>query len=378
VRPILLAAAIAVLTACATVPTQTKFMEEQGVKVTSEALRARLRGEAIPFTGKMEEAADAVRESSADPAVRRRTLVWKINVVPALYRALFNQRPLVALLDTWALLLQAEDYLRSPEGKAAFGPGVDLMLATTLEIEGRVKEIAAWAAPERDLVKVRASLQRWVEKHPVRLTFGTRENVEPFLATVAPADELGAFALAGRMSENLDGIIDRMDFLPVMVPLQATWQAELVYLDLVDPRMDVAFQKGGEALVKVDEMLEWLGTEGLDHFANEQRVQLMRAIGSERMEVERLIERQRLAIEEFVDRERAAVAAMVAAERAAAIADAQRLVDHASAEASRRAMEVVDKAFLRLAVLVGVSLAAVLGIALVLRRRGFAAGPPRA
>jgi hypothetical protein len=94
--------------------------------------------------------------------------------------------------------------------------------------------------------------------------------------------------------------------------------------------------------------------------------------------VERLIERQRGAIQEFVDRERIAVAAMVAEERAAAIADAQRLVDHASAEASRRAMEVVDRAFLRLAVLVGVSLAALLGIALVLRRRGVAAGPPRA
>jgi len=378
VRQILPAAAIAVLTACASVPTQTKFMEEQGVKVTSEALRTRLRAEAIPFTGKMGEAADAVRESTSDPKVRRRTLVWKLNVVPALYQTLFNQRPLVALLDTWALLLQAEDYLRSPEGQAAFGPGVERMLATTLELEGRVKEIAAWAAPERDLVKVRASLQRWVEKHPVRLTFGTRENVEPFLATLAPGEELGAFALAGRMGEDLEGIIDRMDFLPVMLPLQATWQAELVYLDLVDPRMDDVLRRGGEALGKVDTMLEWLGTDGLDHFADEQRIQIMRAIGSERQEVERLIERQRGAIQEFVDRERIAVAAMVAEERAAAIADAQRLVDHASAEASRRAMEVVDRAFLRLAVLVGVSLAALLGIALVLRRRGVAAGPPRA
>jgi hypothetical protein len=163
-----------------------------------------------------------------------------------------------------------------------------------------------------------------------------------------------------------------------MVPLQATWQAELVYLDLVDPRMDDVLLRGGEALGKVDAMLEWLGTDGLDHFADAQRIQLMRAIGSERQEVELLIERQRGAIQEFVDRERVAVAAMVAQERAAAIADAQRLVDHASAEASRRAMEVVDRAFLRLAVLVGVSLAALLGIALVLRRRGAPGGTPRA
>ncbi|MGA8893307.1 MAG: hypothetical protein WB493_17230 [Anaeromyxobacteraceae bacterium] len=377
-RPILPAAAIAVLAACATVPTQTKFMEEQGVKVTSEALRTRLRAEAIPFTGRMGEAADVVRESSADPAVRRRTLVWKINVVPALYRTLFNQRPLVALLDTWALLLQAEGYLASPEGREAFGPGVDRMLATTRELEERVREIAAWAAPGRDLVKVRAALQAWAEKHPVHLTFGTRENVENYLASVSPGEELGAFALAGRMGEDLEGIIDRMDFLPVMVPLQATWQAELVYLDLLDPRMQVALEKGGEALERVDDMLQWLGTKGLDRFANEQRVQLMLAVGSERAEVERLVERQRLAIEEFVERERVAVAALIAEERAATLADARRLVDHATAEASRSAMEVVDRAFLRLAVLVGVALAVLLGIALLARRRSAPGGPPRA
>jgi hypothetical protein len=129
--------ALAVLAACATVPTQTKFMEQQGVKVSSEAIRTRLRAEAVPFTGLMEQAADAARDASPDPAVRRRALVWKLNVVPALYRTLFNQRPLVALLDTWALLLQAEAYLESSEGKAAFGPGVADVLATTRELELR-------------------------------------------------------------------------------------------------------------------------------------------------------------------------------------------------------------------------------------------------
>jgi len=124
--PILLVpVALAFLGACASLPTQTKFMEKEGVKVTSESLRMRLRAEAIPFTGLMEQTADAVAAASTDPAVRRRTLVWKINVVPALYRSLFNQRPLVALLDTWALLVQAEQYLLSSEGQAAFGPVED-------------------------------------------------------------------------------------------------------------------------------------------------------------------------------------------------------------------------------------------------------------
>ena len=184
-RGFLLAAALLTV-ACATVPVQSEFMEQQGVKVSSEALRTRLRSEVIPFTGLMEQAADSARAASTDPAVQRRLLVWKINVVPALYRTLFNQRPMVALLDTWTLLLQVEGYLRSPQGKATMGPGSPQVLATAIDLESRVQEIVAWAAPGRDLKKVRAMLERWADEHPVQSTFATRDGVEQYLSTVTP------------------------------------------------------------------------------------------------------------------------------------------------------------------------------------------------
>ncbi|MEY2669201.1 MAG: hypothetical protein RJA59_1839, partial [Pseudomonadota bacterium] len=161
VRAHLAVPAVALLVACATVPTQTAFMEAQGVKVSSQALRLRLRSEAVPFTGLMEQAADAAALEATSPAQRRRALVWKINVVPAIYRTLFNQRPLVAVLDTWALLVQAEDYLQSREGKEAFGPGVVVVLATTKDLQSRVQGIARWAVPDRDLSQVDAKVREW-------------------------------------------------------------------------------------------------------------------------------------------------------------------------------------------------------------------------
>lgn len=375
--PILLVpVAVAVLSACATVPTQTKFMEQQGVKVTSENLRVRLRAEAVPFTGLMEQAADAAIEASSDPAVRRRALVWKINVVPALYRSLFNQRPLVALIDTWALLLQAEGYLESAEGKAAFGPGVVEVLATTRELEGRVLEIAKWAAPDRDLVKVRAAVQDWAEKHPVRLTFATRENIEQFVATRAPGEALSAFAMVGAMNEDIEGMVSRMDFLPVMVPRQATWQAELMYVDLIDPRMEVALKRTGEALDKVDDLLAWMGTKGLEDFAKEQRIQIMRGVSDERAQVEALIDRQRGAIQAFVDTERNALLEQVRQERVAAMADAQKLADHATEEATRKAKEIIDHFLLRLGLVLGVVVVLAVVGAFLVRRRTVVVPPP--
>ena len=368
--------ALALLAACATVPTQTKFMRQEGVEVSSEAIRMRLRAEAIPFTGLMAQAADAAREASPDPAVRRRALVWKVNVIPALYRSLFNQRPLLALLDTWALLLQAESYLESSEGRAAFGPGVADVLATTRELELRVQEIARWAAPDRDLAKVRASIQAWAEKHPVRLTFATRDSIEQAVMEVAPSEELSAFAVVGRMSEGVDGLISRMDFLPVMVPNQVTWQAELAYVDLIDPRLGVALQRGEEALAKVDRMLAWLDGPGLEGFADRQRVALMDKLATARIEIERILDAERANLRSFVDEERNAVFEQLRQERIAIMADAQRLTDHATAEAATRAKEIVDHALVRVAWILGAVLIVLLAAAFLVRRRRLAAPPP--
>jgi len=374
VRPKTVAAALALLAACATVPTQSKFMEEQGAKVSSEAIRTRLRAEAIPFTGLMEQAADEASAASPDPAVRRRALVWKINVVPAMYRTLFNQRPLVALLDTWALLVQAELYLESPEGAAAFGPGVVAVLTTTRELEGRLREIVAWAFPDKDLVLLRSKVLAWAEKHPVRITFATRDSIEQALVTMAPTEELSAFAVVGQLNEDMNGLVGRMDFLPIMVPRQATWQAELAYVNLVDPQLESALKRAGEAMDKLDGMIAWLGTEGLEGFAEEQRIEIMRAVAVERLEIERLVDRQRVEIQAFVDREREQVAALLNQERAAVMADAQRLADRATAEAARSAKEVVDHALVRVALVLGAALLLWAVLSGLLRRR---AQPPR-
>lgn len=371
-----LAVAALLLAACATIPTQTEFMRAQGVQVSSEALRMRLRAEAIPFTGLMEQAADAATAASPDPAVRRRALVWKINVVPAMYRTLFNQRPLVALVDTWALLLQAEQYLESEEGRKAFGPGAATVLATTRELEGRVLEIARWAVPDRDLAAVRVKVLGWASNHPVRLTFATRESIEQFLVTLAPTEALSAFAVVGQLNEDMSGMISRIDFLPVMIPNLAVWRAELSYVDLVDPRMEDAMKRAGEAMARVDAMIAWLGTDGLDGFADEQRIQLTRAIAAERAEIERIVRTQREEIQAFVDRERVEIAALVQRERLAVMADAQRLGDHATAEAARRATEVVDHAIARLAVVLGALLVLAAVLYLVVRRRPGRSPPP--
>jgi hypothetical protein len=209
----------------------------------------------------------------------------------------------------------------------------------------------------------------WAEKHPVRLTFATRDSIDQYLVTLKPTEELSVFAAVGQLNEDMNGLIGRMDFLPVMVPNQVTWQAELAYIDLIDPRMDDALKRGGQAMESLDAMIAWLGTSGLEGFANEQRTRIMGGIAAERVEIERLVAGQRGEIQAFVEKERVEIAALLQRERAAVMADAQRFSDHATAEATRSAKEVVDHAIWRLAVVLGALLVATAVLVLALRRR---------
>jgi uncharacterized protein YgbK (DUF1537 family) len=154
-----------------------------------------------------------------------------------------------------------------------------------------------------------------------------------------------------------------------------TWQAELAYVDLIDPRLAAALQGGQDALARVDDLIAWLDG-GVDALADRQRVALVQAISAERIEVERILEGQRSSIQSFVNGERTAILEQLRQERIAIMADAQRLTDHATEEATKRAKEIVDHALLRVAwILGGVLIVALVGVFL-LRRRAQPAPPP--
>jgi len=57
-------------------------------------------------SGIIEEAADRIITESTDAGVSREALFWKINAIPAVYRATFHSDPALALLDIMAFFEQ--------------------------------------------------------------------------------------------------------------------------------------------------------------------------------------------------------------------------------------------------------------------------------
>ena len=90
-------------------PQRTALMEATGGKYTAADLRAMSNLLAISVPGIIEAAANDAGAQGRDPATRRRALLWKIEVIPAFYQALFYSDSLAAALDAWSLSIQLDE-----------------------------------------------------------------------------------------------------------------------------------------------------------------------------------------------------------------------------------------------------------------------------
>jgi hypothetical protein len=117
--------ALAAASACAmnkAAPRQTDIMQKTGaVSVSSAELRAQMNDLAERLAGRLEQAADLIRAETRDRVVRRRTLVFKVDAIPAVYTAAYRADPLTAAMDVWGLAFQINQYVDEGAGREAFG-----------------------------------------------------------------------------------------------------------------------------------------------------------------------------------------------------------------------------------------------------------------
>src|SRR5262245_42259242 len=108
---------------------------QQDLAVTSNQLRLRMRSLVGPMSAQIEQAADQIIAGTADKTVKRAALLWKIEAVPALRKALFEPDPYSAVMDTWVLYYQMADYFEHGPGKEALGKSAVIAAAACRRLE---------------------------------------------------------------------------------------------------------------------------------------------------------------------------------------------------------------------------------------------------
>jgi len=356
----------------------------QELDITAAELQVKVRALADPLSGDIEEVVWALSATDDDPEWRRTLLMWQINVINAMQRAVFQPRPLAALFDTWALVEQLRNYVLTGPGSTRSEAQRRIVLDTVDDMEAQLFAIAVEAGGQDGAAEARRLIKEWAVEHPID-RFVVRPSTASELAEWTARGNMGALATVKSLGATLDDVMARLDLYAEYIPKQASWHAELVAGHIVPPaRADQAFKDMTVTATAFDSIAASL--EAYPAVVSEERRIILDAVREERIailgelldqlsEIQLFVNEQRIDLMETqVTAQREAVLEAVAAERAtiieAAIKErAETMIElQAMAEGliDRSAVTIVDHFFLRAVQLLAILLVGLGLIAVVL------------
>jgi hypothetical protein len=391
-RSLAIASAIALIlastTAGATKKQQQSFLENpEGIRISRAELRVRVRALALPFSGIIEEAADSIIVETTDPEVRRVVLRWKINGIPSMQAALFQARPLAALLDAWALTIQTRESVESGPASELSDKSEAIILQALNQMEMELVAIAKLLGPTEVVEELRSDVEAWAAANPIDASLATRNPTTGELARLTADNKVGIRRTVAAANETMGDLATRMDVYTAFLPKQARWQAEYLTAQMVAGEdvgsvlqefieLSNAIERMTETVNLAPELiaaeraavLEALQTERIAALESIDRalVTALEYLTRERVEVfSTHLQEERVAIVAAIEKERTIALEALREERVAALDQVGVMTEEVVAESLKG---IVDHFFVRLAQL-GLVVLLIVGIALWALRR---------
>lgn len=350
--------AVFLLAGCArAVPTQTATLASLGGDVTTAELRLRVYELGRRAGSTIETAADSIARLETDTAVRRRTLLWKINATPAFQEAALQVDPLGAAVEFYALIAQMRRFFQDGAGRDAFSTSQPIAVAALTGLEAEAFAIFARAFPDSAMPpQTRENVRKWLTEHPITTFSFARPSIAADWPSIAGGTGRGLIRTVGSLERTVAEVRDRLAFANENLMKQMRWNVELMVQDGI----------GGMQL----DSAAMVGTRALDHFGElaagapalvrGERLAVLAGVDTQRVATLAALTRERVAVFDAVAAERASILAALRAERVATIASIDSLTDVAFDRTER----LVDRTFARAALLLAVLLAG--GVILVL------------
>jgi hypothetical protein len=229
-----------------------------GTNVAANANQVRLRMRSLvgPLCGEIERTADQIAAGTADPAVRRAAIRWKIEAVPTLSAALFQPEPLTAVLDTWVFFNQMADFFETGAGREQLGDSAPVAVEACRRLEQQIADVFAAMTDSGDVSKVRAFAKSWAADHPIRYAIPDRETaLGRALEREVPASWSTGQAVA-EITTSIDDVNRKLDVYSDHLFRQVRWEAELLGGDLkladAPPLAERAVQSMERAVTDLD------------------------------------------------------------------------------------------------------------------------------
>jgi len=370
---------------------------QQNVAVTANQLRLRMRSLVGPMSAQIEQAADEIIAGTADDTVKRAALLWKIEAVPALRKALFEPDPYSAVMDTWVLYDQMTDYFERGPGKEALGGSAVVAAVACRRLEEEFTGIVSSMTISGDVSQARTFARKWAAEHPIQYSIAGRETALGRVLERDAASFHSTGEVVAEVTTAVDDLNRRLELYTDQLIRQARWEADLLKLDTLSdlkldrvlPLAERAVNSAERAVTTVDRlaptMEQALSTVGgaptslrseREAVINALREELTRTIG--------FVQQERVAAMAYVTQARAGAMEYVTQERIAALNEMRlTLVEERKAltqDIEHLSLKVVDHVFWRATQLLAVLFVAlfvtllVLLVAVVFARKHWSGG----
>jgi hypothetical protein len=220
----------------------------QGGAISEQELRNELLGYASRFTVIVNAAAEQISEGSADPQIRRRSVLWRLRMPPLAREAASPPDPRRGYALSLAVAVAMRQYFSEGEGREMFAAAQPLAVEASQAIENDVLSIGAKFLSEERLADLGREVERAARENPIRGTF-LREDLAAGLAStpqrsrvtalmdvpMAPFRAVSGVESGAQAIHEFNGtaaqFVEVVDELPERVRLQL----ELMRYDLQEP-----------------------------------------------------------------------------------------------------------------------------------------------
>ncbi len=345
-RSIVSCAAVGLVTACASVPRQTRVMSVANVEMSTDELRQRVYELGSREEGLVLDAIARIYARSTDLRIRRAAIDWGLAAVPAVQDATLRPEPLVAVIDLWALALQTENWAREGPGRARLGEGSSIVEQASREMASECEQLGklvlGGSAAKQD--EARHRMERWAAENPITSAMFDRPSASVAWSGAFVEDQRSALAsFVINTDQRLDLLGQRVAMLNRNVMTRMRWTLELLLQDSLGKENVAA-----------------LLDEGIHGLATQRRALLAD------------MERERLALFAQITSEHEAITA----EANALVAQTDSRVNALVAQTDARARALIDRLLFG-AALVGASLILLAACAIWVLRHGARRPPGR-
>jgi hypothetical protein len=266
---------------------------------------------AIRFANEVETAADSIFENAEEFPVRVGALRWKIGAYNAIRESALREVPGVAMVPTWALCVQMEEFFTFGPGDSLFGEMQDVAVDASVSLETEMDSLFRSFTTPEEYRKASSFVRSYAEQHPFEdLAF----KQEPVLRAWNKAEGLPdstAVETVGDLPQAVADLASRVNIQSANLPKQTLWQIQILMAEagLAGPEARAAVDSLQADIRRFSELAE-ASPELLDSTLKRLSRDLdavLRSVDRQRRETLDVLSTEREAISEVIQRERVAI-----------------------------------------------------------------------